>query len=145
MELETQTTENVALYSQWVRMWNGELELSDQIIGDDFIAHLAADAPRPQGELRNASTVRAWVDAVRSRSDEMTYKLRDGPVVSGSTVLAYWQARGRARTTDRSMADFAKSGVDILRVANGKFVEYWTANFNTAGTALAHRHPAHQP
>ena len=68
MELETQTTENVALYSQWVRMWNGELELSDEIIGDDFVVHLTDDSCRPQGEIRNASTVRAWVDAIRSRN-----------------------------------------------------------------------------
>jgi hypothetical protein len=126
-------------------MWNGELELSDQIIGDDFIAHLAVDSPQPQGEIRNASTVRAWVDAIRSRRDEMTYELRDAPLVSGSTVLAYWQARGRARTADCSMANFAKSGVDILRVANGKFVEYWTANFNIGAAAIVHRHSPHRP
>ncbi|MBT9525327.1 MAG: nuclear transport factor 2 family protein [Rhizobacter sp.] len=130
MALETQTTENMALYSQWVRMWNGELELSDQIIGDDFIVHLDADSCDPQVERRDSRAVRAWVDATRSRNDEMTYNLQDGPLVSGSTVLAYWRAKGRARTSDRSLTDFAKVGVDVLRVANGKFVECWTANFN---------------
>lgn len=135
MELEPQTTENMALYSQWVRMWNGELELSNDIIGDDFVVHLDADSSQPQVEIRDARAVRAWVDATRSRNDEMTYNLQDGPLVSRSTVLAYWQATGRARTADRSLTDFAKVGVDILRVANGKFVECWTANFNAVASA----------
>ncbi len=132
MELKMQTSENMALYSQWVRMWNGELELSDEIIGDEFIVHMDADSSQPQVEIRDSRTVRAWVDATRSRNDEMTYNLQEGPLVSGSTVLAYWQATGRARATDRSLTDFAKVGVDVLRVANGKFVECWTANFNAA-------------
>ena len=128
--------ENTALYSQWVRMWNGELELSDEIIGDDFIVHLTADASQPQVEVRDARAVRAWVDSIRSRNDNMAYDPQDEPSVSGSTVLAYWQATGKARTADRSLGNFAKVGVDVLRVADGKFVECWTANFNV-GASMA--------
>lgn len=136
MNLETQIAENMALYSQWVRMWNGELELSDEIIGDEFVVHLSADlvadASQPQCEVRNPSSVRDWVDAIRSCNDNMAYKPQHEPSVSGSTVLAYWQATG---TTDRSAADYAKVGIDVLRVANGKFVECWTANFNAVACA----------
>jgi hypothetical protein len=135
MKLETQATEKIALYAQWVRMWNGELELSDQIIGADFIVHLAPDSCQPQREIRDARAVRAWVDAIRSRNDEVTYNLQDEPLVSGTTVLAFWQATGKARTLDRAPVDFAKVGVDVLRVANGKFVECWTANFNAVTSA----------
>ena len=136
MQPETQIAENTALYSQWVRMWNGELDLSDDIIGDDFLVHLTADTTQPQAEVRNARAVRAWVDAIRSRSENMAYNPKDEPLVSGSTVLAYWQATGTARASDRSTADFAKMGVDVLRVANGKFVECWTANIS-ARTSVA--------
>lgn len=135
MELETQIAENMALYSQWVRMWNGELDLSDEIIGEDFIVHLTADTCRPQVEVRNARTVRAWIDAVRSSSEGLAYNPQDEPSVSGSTVMAYWQATGKAKAPDSS-ADFAKVGIDVLRVANGKFVECWTANFYTAALAV---------
>lgn len=134
MELETQIAENMALYSQWVRMWNGELDLSDEIIGEYFIVHLTADACQPQVEVRNARTVRAWIDAVRSGSEGLAYNPQDEPSVSGSTVMAYWQATGKARASDSS-AGFAKVGIDVLRVANGKFVECWTANFHTAALA----------
>jgi len=135
MELEMQIAENMALYSQWVRMWNGELDLSDEIIGEDFVIHLTADTCQPQVEVRNARTVRAWVDAVRSSNESLAYDPQDEPSVSGSTVMAYWQATGKAKATDSS-ADFAKVGVDVLRVANGKFVECWTANFHTAVLAV---------
>ena len=140
MELETRIAENMTLYSQWVRMWNGELELSDEIIGDEFVVHLtadsAADATQPPLEVSNPRAVRAWVGAIRSCNDNMAYNPQDEPSVSGSTVLAYWQATGKARTADRSNANFAKVGVDVLRVANGKFVECWTANFNAVACAV---------
>lgn len=134
MELETQIAENIALYSQWVRMWNGELDLSDEIIGEDFIVHLTADTSVPQIEVRNARTVRAWIGAIRSSNENLAYNPQDQPSVSGSTVMAYWQATGKTRASDRS-TDFAKVGVDVLRVANGKFVECWTAYFHTAALA----------
>ena len=129
METEARIAENMALYSQWVRMWNGELELSDDIIGDDFVVHLAADTSPPQVEVRDAKAVRAWIDGIRSRSENLAYNSQAKPSVSGSTVLACWQATGKARVSGTS-TDFAKVGVDLLRVANGKFVECWTANFN---------------
>ena len=138
MAQQTQTTDNMALYSQWVRMWNGELELSSEIIGDEFIVHLTEDCSPPQvEEIRDARTVRAWVDALRSRNDEMTYDLKDGPLVSGATIMAYWRATGTERTPDRSAVRFAKTGVDVLRVANGKFVECWTANFDARASAAS--------
>ncbi|HET7793101.1 MAG TPA: nuclear transport factor 2 family protein [Rhizobacter sp.] len=134
MELTARITENLALYSQWVRMWNGELELSDDIIGEQFIVHQAADACQPRSEVRNAGTVRAWVDGIRSHNKSLAYSPQDRPSVSGSTVLAYWRARGQARASEAS-TDVEKVGVDVLRVANGKFVECWTANFDTAAPA----------
>jgi len=136
MEQEPRITENMALYSQWVRMWNGELELSDRIIGNDFVVHLTAGCPQPEAEIKNAETVRAWVDATRSNNDAMTYDVKDEPSVSPTTVMAYWRATGRARTPHRSASDVAKVGVDVLRIANGKFVECWTANIS-ARTSVA--------
>ena len=134
MDLEMRIAENMALYSQWVRMWNGELELSDEIIGDDFIVHLTADISRPHVVVGDARAVRAWVDSIRSRNDKVAYDPQNEPLVSGSTVLACWQATGKARTADRSRGTFAKVGVDVLRVADGKFVECWTANFNVGAS-----------
>jgi len=130
MEQKTRITENMALYSQWVRMWNGELELSDDIIGNDFVVHLTGDCPQPHVEIRDARTVRAWVDATRSHNDEMVYDVKDVPSVSAATVMAYWRATGRAAAPDRQSSPFTKVGVDILRIANGRFVECWTANIS---------------
>jgi hypothetical protein len=136
MELTTQTTENVALYSQWVRMWNGELELSDAIIGDEFTVHLTADDAQPSAEIHDARAVRAWVGAVRSGIDDMTYNLKDGPLVNGATVMAYWRVTGSTKAPDRSAGRCEKVGIDVLRVANGKFVECWTANFNAKASSI---------
>ena len=130
MELATAERESAALYSRWVRMWNGELELLEDIIADDFIVHLAEGSSQRQLAMRDASAARAWVDAIRSRNDAMTYRPKGGPLVSGATVVAYWSVIGRGPTTNRSALHVAKEGVDILRVANGKFVECWTANFD---------------
>lgn len=136
MEQETRINENKALYSQWVRMWNGELELCDHIIGDEFVVHLTADCPQPQVEIRDADAVRAWVGARRSHIDTMTYDVKEAPSVSATTVMAYWRATtGPARTPHRAASDVAKVGVDVLRIANGKFVECWTANISARASA----------
>ena len=131
MEQETRITENKALYSQWVRMWNGELELCDHIIGDEFVVHRAAACPQPMAEIKDPQTVRAWVGATRSHIDAMTYDVKEAPSVTATTVMAYWRATtGSTRTPHRPASDVAKVGVDVLRIANGKFVECWTANIS---------------
>ena len=136
MEQETRITENMALYSQWVRMWNGELELSDHIIGNEFVVHLTAGCPQPQVEIRDADAVRAWVGATRSHIDAMTYDVKEAPSVSATTVMAYWRTTtGQPRTPQRPASDVAKFGVDVLRIANGKFVECWTANISAMASA----------
>jgi hypothetical protein len=134
MEHNTQIAENMALYSRWVRMWNGELDLSDEIIGEGFIVHLASDAFPHQIEIRNARTVRAWIDAIRAGNEHLAYNPQREPSVSGSTVMAYWQATGKTEASG-GPTGFAKVGVDVLRIADGKFVECWTANFSTTGLA----------
>lgn len=51
------------------------------------------------------------------------FSLEVGPVVEGDLAAARWT--GRDQTADGEMSFF---GNDILRVEDGRFVEFWTAS-----------------
>jgi SnoaL-like domain len=120
--------EQLALYLRWGSMWNGQLEISDEIIAEKFVAHLSADAAPPPQPVHDARSLREWIVAIRSRTTQMIYRVEVGPLVDGDRVVAYWRATGALTTVDGRNMPFAKVGMDILRVNGNRFVEYWTMN-----------------
>ncbi|MGB5951736.1 MAG: nuclear transport factor 2 family protein, partial [Ornithinimicrobium sp.] len=53
----------------------------------------------------------------------ITFEIEVGPIVEGDLVAGRWRGHG-TRTDGESMAFV---GNDMLRVADGTFVEYWVA------------------
>lgn len=121
---------NAALYERWALMWNGELDIADEIIADGFVAHLTADSLKPPAEVHDAQTVCGWINTVRSRIGEMFYSIEVGPLVDDYKVFAYWQATGTLKGPNDLGVRFAKVGMDILRISGNKIVECWTMNNN---------------
>lgn len=113
------------LYERWVSMWNGNLQQADTIIGDGFKVHLTADAMPPPETPCDPRTVKLWVEKIR-RGRDMRYQIDVGPLVDGDTLCVYWRVTGSV-----SGAKFARVGIDILRIDNGRFVECCTMNNNT--------------
>jgi hypothetical protein len=69
MAIERQSSQSVALYARWAAMWNEELEISEQVMAERFVAHLTADATTPAADICGA--LRGWIQAVQSRSGEI--------------------------------------------------------------------------
>lgn len=65
MAIERQGSESVALYARWAATWNGELEISERLIAEKFVANLIADPMTPPEDICVA--LRGWVQAIRSR------------------------------------------------------------------------------
>lgn len=62
---------------------------------------------------------------------DITLTVDVGPIVDGDLIAARWTmhatyAGGLAQATAPVGTNIAFSGHDILRVADGRFVEYWT-------------------
>lgn len=122
----------VELYRRWASMWNGDLEIAREIIGEGFVAHLTADAVPPQEPVRDARAVARWVDSIRGRGFDLAYAVELGPLVDGDLVTAYWRLTGFTGARHAALPQrFAKVGVDILRFRRGRIVECWTMNNNS--------------
>jgi len=65
IDIERQGSQCVAQYARWAAMWNGELERSEQLIAEQFVANLTADAATAPEDICVA--LRGWVQAIRSR------------------------------------------------------------------------------
>jgi hypothetical protein len=106
------------LYRRWLdELWCGEPGAADALVSGDFIGHWPGHDVHGPGELA------ATVAETRSMFSQITFELQVGPLVDGDLIAARWTGRGT--TPEGTMSFF---GNDILRVANARFAEYWTAS-----------------
>ncbi|WNV73855.1 ester cyclase [Geodermatophilus sp. DSM 44513] len=106
------------LYRRWLdELWAGQPGAAAQLVGPDFVGHW------PDRDVHGPDGLAAVVAETRSLFTEITFELTVGPIVDGDLVAARWSGRG---VTPRGSTSFA--GNDVLRVAGGRFVEYWPAS-----------------
>ena len=106
------------LYRRWLHdLWGGQPEAAKRLVAANFVGHW------PDREVRGPAELAATVAQTRSMFTELLFELEVGPLVEGELVAARWTGRGT--TPEGSMRFF---GNDILRIADGRFVEYWTAS-----------------
>ncbi|BBX66750.1 ester cyclase [Mycolicibacterium psychrotolerans] len=104
-----------ALYQRWINeLWAGET-IARELVSDDFVGHW------PTRDIHGPDELQAIVDDTRSQLRELMFVIDVGPFVDGDLVAARWISTG---SNKRGPARF--TGNDILRVADGRIVEYWT-------------------
>lgn len=106
------------LYRRWLdELWAGSLGAAEQLGAEDFVGHW------PDRDVHGAAGLAATVAETRAMFTEITFDLQVGPIVDGDLVAG--RRTGTATTAEGSMSFF---GNDVLRVDQGRFVEYWTAS-----------------
>lgn len=104
-----------ALYQRWINeLWAGE-PIAREIVSGDFVGHW------PTRDIRGPDELQAIVDQTRRELRELMFVVDVGPFVDGDLVAAHWISTG---CTKRGPARF--TGNDILRMVDGRIVEYWT-------------------
>jgi hypothetical protein len=102
------------LYRRWLEeLWNGDLEVAEEILADGFVGHW----PRRPAMVRSREELVAVVQQTRGMFEDLRFEVELGPIVDGSLVAARW--------TGTQAGERLLSGHDILRVAGGRFAEYW--------------------
>lgn len=104
-----------SMYHRWItELWSGQ-RIAAELVSDDFVGHW------PDREVRGPAELQDVVDETRNMFSDIQFRIEVGPLVDGDYVAARWVGRGRG---DSGEVTF--TGNDILRIADGRFVEYWT-------------------
>ncbi|ORA52334.1 polyketide cyclase [Mycolicibacterium chubuense] len=104
-----------ALYLRWINeLWAGE-PIARELVSADFVGHW------PTRDIHGPDELQALVDDTRRELRELMFVVDVGPFGDGDLMAARWISTG---STKRGPARF--TGNDIVRVADGRIVEYWT-------------------
>jgi hypothetical protein len=103
------------LYERWVNeLWAGQ-PVAAEVVSDDFVGHW------PDRNVHGPEELQAIIDETQKMFSNLTFAIEIGPLVDGDLVAGRWVGTG---ATEGGPMRF--TGNDILRFANGRFVEYWT-------------------
>lgn len=105
------------LYRRWLDdLWNGSADVAADLVSDDFVGHW------PDHDIEGPEGLAEAVAQTHAMFPDMTFELVVGPIGDGDLVAGRWI--GRAVTPDGAVGFV---GNDIMRVRDGRFVEYWNA------------------
>ena len=122
------------LYRHWMlELWNGDLQVAEQIVTADFVIHQARADGAGSEEVRGPEAVTRMVQEGHAPFDNLTFEIEVGPVVEGDLVAARWAGRGRYKggipgATAAAGTPVAFGGIDLLRARDGRFAEYWVSS-----------------
>ncbi len=103
------------LYKRWItELWAGR-RVAGELVTPDFVGHW------PTRDVRGPDGLQAEVDRMHLALKELAFVLEVGPVVDGDMIAARWIATGSGEG-----GPVRYTGNDLLRVADGKIVEYWS-------------------
>jgi predicted ester cyclase len=107
--------------------------VAEQILTPDFVIHQARAAPGGSEDVRGPQAAVELVRMGRAPFSELTIALEVGPIVEGDMVAARWSARvvyasGLPGATAAPGTVVTFGGIDILRVQDGRFAEYWVSS-----------------
>ncbi|MER7577955.1 ester cyclase [Streptomyces sp. NPDC126514] len=120
-----------ALYHRWSELWRGDFTHAADILDPDFVVHQA----RPNGSDSEAVTgperLLPEIEQTMAAFGDITITVDLGPIVDGDLISARWTMSatytgGIPQASAPVGTKISFSGNDILRVREGRFVEYWT-------------------
>jgi hypothetical protein len=104
-----------ALYQRWINeLWAGK-PVAAELVSGDFVGHW------PDRDVHGPDELQAIVDETQKMFSDLTFVVEIEPFVDRDLVAARWIGTG---ATGDGPSRF--TGNDILRFADGRFVEYWT-------------------
>jgi hypothetical protein len=103
------------LYGRWINeLWAGA-PVASEMVSDDFVGHW------PDHDVHGPEELQKIVDETRTMLSDLKFVVDIDPFDAGDLLAARWIGTGAADDGPKRF-----TGNDILRFANGRFVEYWT-------------------
>ena len=103
------------LYARWIdELWAGE-SVANELVSEDFVGHW------PDRDVHGPDELNAMVDKTRSMLTDLRFVVEVPPFVEGDMLAARWIGTGASPDGPKRF-----TGNDMFKVADGRFVEYWT-------------------
>lgn len=123
---------NKILLNRWIELWNGNLALTKEIVGPGFIGHFPLTTSHPN-EVHGSQALEEWIRRTLALFVDVRLTLEVGPLVDEDMVVGRWIFRGIYQggipgITSTTGTQIAFNGIDILRIADEKIVEYWVSS-----------------
>jgi hypothetical protein len=104
-----------ALYQRWINeLWAGK-PVAVEVVSDGFVGHW------PDRDVHGPAELQAIIDQTHAMFSGLDFTVEIGPIVENDLVAARWIGTGVTADGPQRF-----TGNDILRFAEGRFVEYWT-------------------
>jgi hypothetical protein len=104
-----------ALYDRWINeLWAGK-PVAAELVSADFVGHW------PNREVNGPDELHVIIEETQQMVSDLMFVVEVEPFVDRDLLAARWIGTGA--TADGPMRF---TGNDILRFADGRFVEYWT-------------------
>lgn len=112
------STETELLYRRWIEdLWNGDLDSASEIVAEDFVGHWS------DRDIHGRDELTTLIAGAREMLVELKFRIEVGPIIDGDFVAGRWAGQGESPDGPISFL-----GNDILRVRDGRFVEFWVAS-----------------
>ncbi|MFD8937102.1 ester cyclase [Streptomyces sp. NPDC059578] len=120
-----------ALHHRWSELWRGDFSHAGEILDPDFVVHQARPDGSDSESVTGPGRLLPEIEQTMAAFGDITVTVDLGPLVDGDLISARWTMRaaytgGIPRATAPVGTKISFSGNDILRVRDGRFVEYWT-------------------
>lgn len=121
---------NKELWNAWSDLWNGKLSIADEILAPSFVAHFAPAGNSPS-EVRGPAGLTQWISGVTAAFTDYSFTTTVGPVADEDYIAGRWVFRATYQggmpgaSPDAIGNPVEYAGMDMLRVEDGKIVEYW--------------------
>ena len=108
-------TSATELYGRWINeLWAGK-QVAAEVVSDSFVGHW------PDRVIHGPTELAAIVRETREMMADLNFVMEVEPFVDGDLIAARWIGTGATKDGPKRF-----TGNDILRFADGRFVEYWT-------------------
>ncbi len=119
-----------SIVARYVELWNtGHLGIADSLIAPDFVDHTHPDRPPGPGPIKGeVAEFRAAFTGVHAIIEQI--------VAEGDIVAFRFTLRGAHTAVFRGFPPSGETltltGIDIVRIAGGKFAELWSCQDSLA-------------
>ncbi|BCB81177.1 hypothetical protein GCM10022251_67680 [Phytohabitans flavus] len=114
----------------WKALWDGDYSVAASLIDPGIQVHASMADGSDGSEIKGVEGMVGWIGQIRGPSPDLTFEIEVGPIAQDNLIALRWRATGTyaggfpgANAPAGTQIDF--TGIDILRVRDGRVVEYW--------------------